>query len=415
MEFIEELKWRGLVKDVTDLDGLVETLKSPTTVYCGFDPTADSLHVGHLQQIILLRRYQNAGHTPIALCGGFTGMIGDPRPTTERKLLTHEEVLHNAECIRHQLAMFLKFDGDNAAIMENNNNWLGEMSLLDYLRDYGKLFNIAYMLQKDTIKKRLDSGLSYTEFSYTILQAMDFLTLHQKYGCRIQIGGSDQWGNLTSGMELIRKVEGDQAKVWGVTSPLITKSDGSKFGKSEGKNVWLDPQRTNAYEFYQFWLNTPDSDIVDYLKRLSLRSPEEIMALEEKVKTEPQLREAQKALAEELTVLVHGEDGLAKAQRITETFFHGDIMKLSPEEIKEGLSDAVRTQIEDGTTLIDALVASSICKSKGDARRLIQQGSVSVNGEKMTAIDTVLTQADAINQEFTIIRKGKKNWYLLTF
>ncbi len=415
MEFIEELKWRGLVKDVTDLDGLVETLKSPTTVYCGFDPTADSLHVGHLQQIILLRRYQNAGHTPIALCGGFTGMIGDPRPTTERKLLTHEEVLHNAECIRHQLAMFLKFDGDNAAIMENNNNWLGEMSLLDYLRDYGKLFNIAYMLQKDTIKKRLDSGLSYTEFSYTILQAMDFLTLYQKYGCRIQIGGSDQWGNLTSGMELIRKVEGDQAKVWGVTSPLITKSDGSKFGKSEGKNVWLDPQRTNAYEFYQFWLNTPDSDIVDYLKRLSLRSPEEIMALEEKVKTEPQLREAQKALAEELTVLVHGEDGLAKAQRITETFFHGDIMKLSPEEIKEGLSDAVRTQIEDGTTLIDALVASSICKSKGDARRLIQQGSVSVNGEKTTAIDTVLTQTDAINQEFTIIRKGKKNWYLLTF
>lgn len=415
MEFIEELKWRGLVKDVTDLDGLVETLKSPTTVYCGFDPTADSLHVGHLQQIILLRRYQNAGHTPIALCGGFTGMIGDPRPTTERKLLTHEEVLHNAECIRHQLAMFLKFDGDNAAIMENNNNWLGEMSLLDYLRDYGKLFNIAYMLQKDTIKKRLDSGLSYTEFSYTILQAMDFLTLYQKYGCRIQIGGSDQWGNLTSGMELIRKVEGDQAKVWGVTSPLITKSDGSKFGKSEGKNVWLDPQRTNAYEFYQFWLNTPDSDIVDYLKRLSLRSPEEIMALEEKVKTEPQLREAQKALAEELTVLVHGEDGLAKAQRITETFFHGDIMKLSPEEIKEGLSDAGRTQIEDGTTLIDALVASSICKSKGDARRLIQQGSVSVNGEKMTAIDTVLTQTDAINQEFTIIRKGKKNWYLLTF
>lgn len=415
MEFIEELKWRGLVKDVTDLDGLVETLKSPTTVYCGFDPTADSLHVGHLQQIILLRRYQSAGHTPIALCGGFTGMIGDPRPTTERKLLTHEEVLHNAECIRHQLAMFLKFDGENAAIMENNNNWLGQMSLLDYLRDYGKLFNIAYMLQKDTIKKRLDSGLSYTEFSYTILQAMDFLTLYQKYGCRIQIGGSDQWGNLTSGMELIRKVEGDQAKVWGVTSPLITKSDGSKFGKSEGKNVWLDPQRTNAYEFYQFWLNTPDSDIVDYLKRLSLRSPEEIMALEEKVAEAPEKREAQKALAEELTVLVHGEDGLAKAQRITETFFHGDIMQLSPEEIKEGLSDAIRTSISDGTPLVDALVAAGICKSKGDARRLIQQGSIAVNGEKKNAVDFVMTKADAINQEFSIVKKGKKNWYLFTF
>ena len=415
MEFIEELKWRGLVKDVTDLDGLVETLKTPTTVYCGFDPTADSLHVGHLQQIILLRRYQNAGHTPIALCGGFTGMIGDPRPTTERKLLTHEEVLHNAECIRHQLAMFLKFEGDNSAIMENNNNWLGEMSLLDYLRDYGKLFNIAYMLQKDTIKKRLDSGLSYTEFSYTILQAMDFLKLYQKYGCKIQIGGSDQWGNLTSGMELIRKVEGDQAKVWGVTSPLITKSDGSKFGKSEGKNIWLDPDRTNAYEFYQFWLNTPDNDIVDYLKRLSLRSPEEIMELEKKTAEVPQLREAQKALAEELTLLVHGEEGLAKAQRITETFFHGDIMSLSPQEIKEGLSDAISTQIEDGTPLIDALVAASICKSKGDARRLIQQGSISVNGEKKSAIDFVMTKEDALNNEFSIVRKGKKNWYLFTF
>lgn len=415
MEFIEELKWRGLVKDVTDPEGLQEQLKNPTVVYCGFDPTADSLHVGHLQQIILLRRYQKAGHTPIALCGGFTGMIGDPRPTTERKLLTHEEVLHNAECIKHQLAMFLDFDGDNAAIMENNNNWLGEMSLLDYLRDYGKLFNIAYMLQKDTIKKRLDSGLSYTEFSYTILQAMDFLTLYQKYGCRIQIGGSDQWGNLTSGMELIRKVEGDGAKVWGVTSPLITKSDGSKFGKSEGKNVWLDPERTNAYEFYQFWLNTPDSDIVDYLKRLSLKTPEEIMALEEKVANEPEKREAQKALAEELTVLVHGEEGLAKAKRITETFFHGDIMTLSPEEIKEGLSDAVRTPVSDGTPLIDGLVAASICKSKGDARRLIQQGSVSVNGVKTTAIDAVLTKADAVNSEFSIVRKGKKNYYLFTF
>lgn len=415
MDFIEELKWRGLVKDVTDYDGLVETLKNPATVYCGFDPTADSLHVGHLQQIILLRRYQNAGHTPIALCGGFTGMIGDPRPTTERKLLTHEEVLHNAECIREQLAKFLKFDGENAAIMENNNNWLGEMSLLDYLRDYGKLFNIAYMLQKDTIKKRLDSGLSYTEFSYTILQAMDFLKLYQKYGCRIQIGGSDQWGNLTSGMELIRKVEGDEAKVWGITSPLITKSDGSKFGKSEGKNIWLDPERTNAYEFYQFWLNTPDSDIVDYLKRLSLKTPEEIEALAKMVAEEPEKREAQKQLAEELTCMVHGEEGLAKAKRITETFFHGDIMSLSAEEIREGLADAVNTEVEDGMLLIDGLLKAGICKSKGDARRLIQQGSISVNGNKVTALDTVLNRSEAVEGQFSIVKKGKKNYYLFTF
>jgi tyrosyl-tRNA synthetase len=415
MNFIEELKWRGLVKDVTDYDGLIEALKQPQTVYCGFDPTADSLHVGHLQQIILLRRYQNAGHRPIALCGGFTGMIGDPRPTSERKLLSHEDVLHNADCIKNQLAKFLKFDGENAAVMENNNNWLGDMSLLDYLREYGKLFNIAYMLQKDTIKKRLDSGLSYTEFSYTILQAMDFLKLYQKYGCRIEIGGSDQWGNLTSGMELIRKVEGDDAKAWGITSPLITKSDGTKFGKSEGKNIWLDPERTNAYEFYQFWLNIPDDDIIDYLKRLSMHTPEEITGYEKAMEAAPEKREAQKALAQELTEIVHGSEGLAKAERITETFFHGDIMSLAPEEIKEGLADAAKCEITDGTGILDALIKAGACSSKGDARRLVQQGSISVNGRKVTAIDEALQRSDAVNGEFSILKKGKKNYFVITF
>ena len=415
MEFIEELKWRGLVKDCTDYDGLVEQLKNPTTIYCGFDPTADSLHVGHLQQIILLRRYQNAGHTPIALCGGFTGMIGDPRPTTERKLLTHEEVLHNADCIKEQLAKFLKFDGSNAAIMENNNNWLGDMNLLSFLRDFGKLFNVSYMINKDTIRKRLDSGISYTEFSYTILQAIDWLFLYRRHHCQIQIGGSDQWGNLTTGLELIRKEEGETAKVFGITSPLITKSDGSKFGKSEGKNIWLDPERTNAYEFYQFWLNTPDADVVDYLKRLSLRSPEEIMALEAEMKEHPELRNAQKALAEELTEMVHGAEGLEKAVRISETLFGGDIMKLSGAEIKEGLQDAAKSEIADGTTVIDALVSSGVSRSKGDARKLIQQGSVQVNGQKITDIGAVRTKADAIDQEFSILKKGKKNYTILTF
>ena len=415
MDFLEELQWRGLVKDVTDLEGLKETLKNPVTIYCGFDPTADSLHVGHLQQIILLRRYQKAGHRPIALCGGFTGMIGDPRPTTERKLLRHEEVLHNADCIKNQLAMFLSFEGDNAAIMENNNNWLGAMSLLDFLRDYGKLFNVSYMLQKDTIKKRLDSGISYTEFSYTILQAMDWLHLFQTYNCRIQIGGSDQWGNLTTGMELIRKVEGEQAKPYGITSPLITKSDGSKFGKSEGKNIWLDPNRTSAYEFYQFWLNTPDADVIDYLKRLSFRTPEEINALAASLEEHPEYREAQKALAEELTRIVHGEEGLAKALKITETFFRGNIMDLSPNEMREGLADAQKVSVSDGTTLIDALVEAGVSHSKSEARKLIQQGSVSVNGEKTTAIDAVLNKTDAVDQDFTILRKGKKNYIVITF
>lgn len=415
MDFIEELKWRGLVKDCTDYDGLVERLKKPTTVYCGFDPTADSLHVGHLQQILLLKRYQKAGHTPIALCGGFTGMIGDPRPTTERKLLTHEEVLHNAECIRQQLAHFLDFSGDNAAIMENNNNWLGQLSLLDFLRDYGKLFNVAYMLQKDTIKKRLDSGLSYTEFTYTILQAIDFLNLRKMHGCEVQIGGSDQWGNLTSGIELIRKVMGDEVKVFGITSPLITRSDGSKFGKSEGRNIWLDPAKTNAYEFYQFWLNTADSDIIDYLKRLSMRTPEEIMALEASLKEHPERREAQKALAEELTEMVHGSEGLATAQKITDTFFHGSIRDLSADELRVGLADAPKTAVEDGVALLDAMVACGISKSKSNARTLVQQGSIQVNGEKVTDLGCTLSRADAYDGEFTILKKGKKNWFIVTF
>lgn len=414
MDFLEELQWRGLVKDVTDRDGLEKQLQTSTTVYCGFDPTADSLHVGHLQQIILLRRYQNAGHRPIALCGGFTGMIGDPRPTSERRLLTYEEVSRNVECIRQQLARFLVFEGAQAAIMENNDRWLGKMQLLDYLREYGKLFNIAYMLQKDTIKKRLDTGLSYTEFSYTILQAMDFLQLLERYDCRIQIGGSDQWGNLTSGMELIRKIKGENTRVWGITSPLITKSDGSKFGKSEGKNIWLDPQRTSAYEFYQFWLNTPDTDIVDYLKRLSLRSPEEINALSQSVVREPEKREAQRALAQELTQIVHGESGLAQAQRITETFFHGDMMELPIAELRMGLVDAPKVQVSEGTLIIDALTGAGISKSKGDARKLIQQGAVSLNGTKITDVYAVISKADTLDGEMAVLRKGRRNYIVVS-
>ena len=413
MKFLDELKWRGLVKDVTDIEALEKQLEQPTTVYCGFDPTADSLHVGHLQQIVLLKRYQNAHHKPIALCGGFTGMIGDPRPTTERKLLTHDEVMHNAECIRQQIARFLSFEGENAAIMENNNNWLGQMNLLDFLRDYGKLFNVAYMLQKDTIKKRLDSGISYTEFSYTILQAIDWLSLYRRHHCQIQIGGSDQWGNLTTGMELIRKEEGDEAKVFGITSPLITKSDGSKFGKSEGGNVWLDADRTSPYAFYQFWVNTADGDIVDYLKRLSMRSPEEIMELAESVEKEPHLRKAQKALAEELTEMCHGKEGLESALRITSALFSGDVKALSPAEVEEAFKDAQRAPIEEGLNIVDALVAGKVASSKREAREFVKAGSISLNGERCTDFDKVITKADTLNGSLAVIRRGKKNYYLL--
>jgi tyrosyl-tRNA synthetase len=321
--------------------------------------------------------------------------------------------MRNASRDSWQSSCHLK--GTTPPSWRTTDNWLASMSLLSFLRDYGKLFNVAYMLQKDTIKKRLDSGLSYTEFSYTMLQAMDFLHLYEAYNCRLQIGGSDQWGNLTSGMELIRKVKGDEAEVWGITSPLITKSDGSKFGKSEGKNIWLDPSKTSAYEFYQFWLNIPDADIVDYLKRLSLHTPEEIEALAKCVQEAPEKREAQAALADELTEIVHGSEGLAKANRITETFFHGDIMTLTPDEMKEGLADAAKSHVDDGTPILDALIAAGIASSKGDARRLVQQGSITVNGSKVTDIAAVLKQSEAVNQEFTILKKGKKNYYIITF
>lgn len=417
MNFFEELQWRGLVKDVTDEESLKERIQSPMTVYCGFDPTADSLHIGHLQQILLLRRYQLAGHKPIALCGGATGMIGDPRPTTERKLLSLEDVAYNVECIRKQLSHFLDFDASkpNCAVLENNYNWLGEMNILEFLRDYGKHFNISYMISKDIIASRLQSGISFTEFTYTILQAADFLHLYQNYNCEMQIGGSDQWGNLVSGTDLIRKICGDKAKVYGVTSPLITKSDGSKFGKSEGGNVWLDPQKTSAYQFYQFWVNVSDDDIESLLKRLSCKSVEEIEALIKSKEEAPYLRQAQKALAEELTLLVHGEEGLESAKRITKTLFDGEITKLSFDEMKEALHDAPSALISDGQPLADTLVEAGIAKSKREAREWIRQGSIQVNGSKVQALDFIVKKEDAFNQKLTIIKKGKRSWFVCEY
>lgn len=415
MEFFDELKWRGLVKDVTDEAALREKLKAPLTCYCGFDPTGPTLHVGHLQQILLLRRYQKNGHHPIAVCGGATAMIGDPRPTTERALQSLETIAFNAECIKKQLSSFLDFTGDNPARMVNNHDWLGSMNLLEFLRDYGKHFNINYMINKDIVASRLDSGISFTEFTYTILQAADFLHLYRTYNCVLQIGGSDQWGNLTSGCELIRKTE-ENAKVFGVTSPLITRSDGSKFGKSEGgKSVWLDPEKTSAYEFYQFWFNTADKDIIDYLKRLSFRTPEEIMELEKEQKEAPHLRKAQKALAEELTELVHGKEGLASAEKITATLFGGDIKSLSVKELLEGLYDAPKTKIESGINLTDCLVTAHIASSKREARELIKNNSISINGEKVNDSEYILTEDNAIDQKIYVIRKGKKNYHVVTF
>ncbi|MDI9517765.1 MAG: tyrosine--tRNA ligase [Bacillota bacterium] len=412
MNFFDELNWRGLIKDCTDVEGLKERLKTPVTCYCGIDPTADSLHIGHLQQVLLLRRYQQAGHRVIALCGGATGMIGDPRPTTERSLISLEDVAHNVECIKKQLSSILDFSDDKALLL-NNHDWLGNITMLHFLRDYGKYFSVSYMIAKDTIASRLDTGISFTEFTYTILQAADWLHLYQNYDCELQIGGSDQWGNLVSGNDLIRKVCGDKAKVYGITSPLITKSDGSKFGKSEGENVWLDPNKTSPYQFYQFIINIADEDIINMLQKLSFKTKEEIEELEIEVKERPHLRKAQKALAEELTLLVHGQEALDSALKITETLFKGNIKDLSPKEIKDGLKDAKTFKVEIGNNLVDEMVKTKIVSSKREARQLISSGSISLNGDKMMDLNKVISIEDSIDNEFIILRKGKKNYFIL--
>lgn len=413
MNFFEELKWRGLIKDVTDEAGFQERLKRPITLYCGFDPTADSLHIGSLQQILLLRRYQLQGHTPIALIGDATGMIGDPRPTTERKLMTIDDVRANGQAIKAQLARFLASDGPNAFIAANNYDWLSTIDILHFLRDYGKHFNVAYMIAKDVVSSRLSTGISFTEFTYTILQSVDFLHLYQTYGCELQIGGSDQWGNLTSGTELIRKTIND-AKVYGVTSPLITNSDGSKFGKSEGRNIWLAAHRTSPYAFYQYWLNVADADVIDFMKRLSLKSPEAILAYEAGLKEAPHLRSAQKALAEELTILVHGQAGYESALRTTEVFFSGQWQTLSLDEVLEALGDAPQLTLHEPRLLVDVLVEGQLAISKREARELIEKGSISINGVKAIGLDTMLDTPLALHHRVHVLRKGKKNYLVVT-
>lgn len=414
MEFFDELKWRGLIKDITDEEGFVERLKHPLVLYCGFDPTADSLHIGGLQQLLLLKRYQSQGHTPIALLGGATGMIGDPRPTTERKLLSLEELGENGKKIRIQLDKFLSNEGKNALISLNNYDWLSQIDLLTFLRDYGKYFNVNYMINKETISSRLDTGISYTEFTYTILQAIDFLHLYQNYKCELQIGGSDQWGNLTSGTELIRKTV-ENSKVFGVTSPLITNSDGTKFGKSEGKNIWLDADKTSPYHFYQYWLNVSDVDVIDFLKRLSFKTKVEIEAYAVKVNSQAHLREAQIALAEELTELVHGMDGLLSAKKITSVFFNGAWDSLTESELSLALSDAPSLNLDGKTMLIDALVEGKICSSKRDAREMITGGSISVNGDKVLSLEFELDSTTAFFNQYTVIKKGKKTYFVVKF
>ncbi|KML39228.1 tyrosine--tRNA ligase [Cytobacillus firmus] len=419
MSLIEDLQWRGIVYQQTDEEGIQNTLvKEKISLYCGVDPTADSMHIGHLLPFLTLRRFQKEGHRPIVLVGGATGLIGDPSgKSEERKLQTLETVQHNVDCIKGQLKRIFDFESENGAIMVNNYDWAGSMDIVTFLRDFGKHVGVNYMLAKDTISSRLETGISFTEFTYTILQAMDFLHLFENHNCKMQIGGSDQWGNITTGLELIRKMAPEGSKAYGLTIPLVTKADGTKFGKTESGAIWLDPEKTSPYEFYQFWINTADADVIKYLKFFTFLSREEIENLEKAVQEEPHLRKAQKALAEEMTRLIHGNEALEQAIKITAALFSGDIKNLSASEIKQGFKDVPSYEHSEGEELgiVDLLVAAKISPSKRQAREDVTNGAVSVNGERVTELDYTLTDKDKIEGQFTVIRRGKKKYFLIKY
>jgi tyrosyl-tRNA synthetase len=418
MDLLQDLAWRGLIYQQTDEASLRELISSEKiSLYCGTDPSADSLHIGHLVPFLTLRRFQQHGHRPIVLVGGSTGLIGDPSgKSEERKLQSLEAIQKNSEGIQNQLAAIFEFDGENGAIMVNNYDWTKSMDVISFLRDIGKHIGVNYLLAKDTIASRLESGISFTEFTYTILQAMDFNHLYENHNCKLQIGGSDQWGNITSGLELIRKMQPEGSKAFGLTIPLVTKADGTKFGKSEGGAVWLDAKKTTPYEFYQFWINSADADVVKYLKYFTFLSHEEIERLEKSVQEEPHLRLAQKALAEEMTRLIHGEDSLQQAIKITEALFSGDVRSLSASEIEQGFKDVPSfNAAETDGNLVDLLVAAKISPSKRQAREDIANGAITVNGERITDTSYVLQDTDRIEGQFTIIRRGKKKYSLIKY
>lgn len=415
MNILDELKWRGLVYDIIHEEELHERLKKPITVYCGFDPTADSMHIGSLLPIITLLRFHKAGHKIIALTGSATGLIGDPSGKTNARQVNSSEIVKEwSRLFEKQFARFLPFDG-KTAFSEHNYSWLGDLKAIDMWRDYGRHFPINYMLAKDSVKSRLEDGISYLEFSYMIMQSIDFLTMYKdpRLNCEMQIGGQDQWGNITAGMELIRRVLGPEAKAFGLTMPLITKSDGTKFGKTESGAIWLDADKTSAYEMYQFFVNTADDDVIKFLKYYTFLNEEEINKLAELVKTEPHLRQAQKVLAEEVVRFVHKEEGLASAKKLTEALFKGNIKDLNVKEINDCFKDVASIELKEDALLIDALISLGAASSKRAAREFIQNSAISINGEIVRDLDYLITKEAAIEKTFTVIRRGKKNYYLI--
>lgn len=427
MNFIEELTWRGMIHTV--MPGTEEQLqKEMTTAYLGIDPTADSLHIGHLVGVMMLKHFQRAGHKPIALVGGATGMIGDPSmKSQERKLLDEETLRHNQEAIKKQLSKFLDFDSDapNAAELVNNYDWMKNFSFLDFIRDVGKHITVNYMMAKDSVKKRLSGesqqGMSFTEFSYQLVQGYDFLTLYKEKNCRLQLGGSDQWGNITTGTELIRRTEGGEA--YALTCPLITKADGGKFGKTESGNVWLDPRYTTPYKFYQFWLNVSDADAEKYIKIFTALSREEIEELVAEQAKDPGLRPLQKRLAKEITIMVHSETDYEAAVEASQILFSNKasetLRKIDEETLLavfEGVPqfEVAKADVEAGVKLVDLLTEkAAVFPSKGELRKLAQQGGLSINKEKVADVNAVVDAGMLLNDKYILVQKGKKNYFLL--
>ncbi|MBI3195252.1 MAG: tyrosine--tRNA ligase [Ignavibacteriae bacterium] len=420
MTFFKELEWRGLIHSFSQ--GVEEHLaKGNVTGYIGFDPTASSLHVGSLLPIMGLVHLQRYGHTPIAIAGGGTGMIGDPSgKTQERKLLTKEDIDANLEGIKKQLAKFLDFDAkDNPATLVNNADWLTKLNMVDFLRDIGKHFSINEMMAKDSVRNRIEKeqGMSFTEFCYSLLQSYDFLELYDRYKCTLQMGGSDQWGNIVSGFDLIRKLRGGDAH--GIVFPLITTSSGTKFGKTESGTVWLDAERTSPYKFYQFWFNTDDNDVMKYLKFFTLLGKEQIDLLESSMLTAPEKREAQSTLAQEVTKLVHDENALAQALKATKIFFGGEITDVSDGELVDIFSDVPSVEIPntqfvgEGISLVELLVHAQVAKSKGDARRAIEQGGIYINNIRTSGVTQKVGMNETVHGKFVVLRKGGKNYFLV--
>ena len=420
MDILQDLENRGLIQQTTDFEGLEQHLaNNQVTLYCGFDPTADSLHIGHLLPITMLKRFQQAGHRPIALIGGGTGMIGDPSGRTSERTLNEENVVHGfAESIRNQLAGILNFEAkENAAVARNNHDWLSKLTIIDFLRDAGKHFTVNYMLAKDSVASRIEHGISYTEFSYMLLQSYDFLQLHEQENCTLQLGGSDQWGNITAGLEFIRRSRGEEEiKAFGLTVPLITKADGTKFGKTAGGAIWLDPEKTSPYEFYQFWYNTDDRDVVKFLNYFTFLEQEEIANLANEVENNPGARQAQKRLAEEMTKMVHSETALEQAIKISEALFSGNVKALTKAEIEQGFKDVPTFATEKtDVPLVDLLVEAKISSSKRQAREDITNGAIYINGDRNQDVQHAVTEADRLEDTFTIIRRGRKKYFLVHF